>query len=402
MRTIGVVTTGRSDYGNYRPLLEEIRRDPTLDLRLLVSGMHLSAQHGSTVHTIEEDGFEIAERIEMLLSSDTPQGISKSVGLGVIGFAQLFAGWRPDILVVFGDRFEMHAAALAALPFKVPVAHISGGELTEGAIDDALRHSLTKLSHLHFPATKEYARRIMQLGEEPWRVVVAGEPSLDQLHTLQLLPREELQRRFVLRLDRPFVMVTYHPVTLEYERAGYQVTELLAALDASGMPAVFTMPNADTGNQAIRERIQRFVADHEDSRLVDNFGIHAYFSMMRLAAVMVGNSSSGIVEAASFELPVVNVGTRQNGRVRARNVIDVSYSREDIVRGIMKAISPEFRASLRGLVNPYGAGNASRTITDRLRTVELGDKLIRKKFYNLPVDPENDAEERRQESHTAI
>ncbi len=382
--------------------METIRRHPALDLRLVVSGMHLSAQHGSTVRAIEEDGFDIAERIEILLSSDTPQGISKSVGLGVIGFAQLFDRWRPDIMVVVGDRFEMHAAALAALPFKIPIAHISGGELTEGAIDDALRHSLTKLSHLHFPATEEYARRIIQLGEEPWRVIVAGEPSLDQLHTMQLLPREELERRFELQLNQRFVMVTFHPVTLEYEQAEEQVTELLAGIQTSGMPAVFTMPNADTGNHVIREKIKQFVAEHGDSRLVDNFGIHAYFSMMSLAAAMVGNSSSGLLEAASFELPAVNIGARQDGRVRARNVIDVGYNREDIARGMRKAVSPEFRASLRGLVNPYGGGNASRIITDRLRTVELGDRLIRKKFYDLPVDPENDAKERHQKSHTAI
>ncbi len=393
-----MVTTSRADYGAYRSLIEAIRKDPALDLRLVVSGMHLSAQHGSTVHAIEEDGFEIAERVEMLLSSDTPQGISKSVGLEVIGFAQLFDRWRPDILVVVGDRFEMHAAALAALPFKIPVAHISGGELTEGAIDDALRHSLTKLSHLHFPATEEYARRIVQLGEEPWRVVVAGEPSLGQLHTMRMLPSEELERRFALRLDRPFVMVTFHPVTLEYENAEFQITELLATIESSGVPGVFTMPNADTGNQVIREKIQQFVAEHDNSRLVDNFGIHAYFSMMSLAAAMVGNSSSGLLEAASFELPAVNIGTRQDGRVRALNVIDVGYSREEILRGITKAVSAEFRDSLRGLVNPYGGGNASKIITDCLRTVELGDRLIRKKFYNLAVDAEHDEEERRQTS----
>jgi len=386
-----VVTTSRADYGAYRPLLDAIQNEPALKLFLMVSGMHLSAQHGRTVRAIEKDGFDIADRIEVLLSSDTPEGISKSVALGVIGFAQSFGRWRPDILVVLGDRFEMHAAALAALPFRIPVAHISGGELTEGAIDDALRHSLTKLSHLHFPATEEYARRIMQLGEEPWRILVAGEPSLDQLRTLQLLTREELEKRFSLRLGGPFVMVTFHPVTLEYEQAEEQVAELLSGLDASGMPAIFTMPNADTGNHVIREKIQQFVAEHADSRLVDNFGTHAYFSMMKLAAAMVGNSSSGILEAASFKLPVVNVGTRQGGRLRARNVIDVNCSRQDISRGIATALSPQFRMSLQDLVNPYGAGNASQTITERLRTVELGDKLIRKKFYNLPVAPGTNA-----------
>jgi UDP-hydrolysing UDP-N-acetyl-D-glucosamine 2-epimerase len=385
MRTIGVVTTSRADYGAYGPLLRKISTTPELKLHLFVSGTHLSAQHGLTVRAIEEDGLEIAERIEMLLSSDTPEGISKSVGLGVMGFAQAFSRWRPDILVVMGDRFEMHAAALAALPFKIPVAHLSGGELTEGAIDDALRHSLTKLSHLHFPATEEYARRILQLGEEPWRVVVAGEPSLDQVQTLQLLTSEALERQFALRLDKPFLMVTFHPVTLEYEAAELQVTELLAALAATAIPVIFTMPNADTGNHAIREKIQQFVAAHPDCGLVDNFGIHAYFSMLKLAAAMVGNSSSGILEAASFELPVVNVGTRQDGRLRARNVIDVNCSRQEISRGIAEATSPHFRLSLQGLVNPYGAGNASRTITERLLTVGLGDKLIRKKFYNFPV-----------------
>jgi UDP-hydrolysing UDP-N-acetyl-D-glucosamine 2-epimerase len=402
VRTIGVVSTSRSDYGIYRPLLEEIRKDPGLNLRLLVSGMHLSAQHGSTVRAIEEDGFEIAERVEMLLSSDTPQGISKSVGLGVIGFAQVFEQWRPDILVVLGDRFEMHAAALAALPYRIPVAHLSGGELTEGAIDDTLRHCLTKLSHLHFPATEEYARRIMQLGEEPWRITVAGEPSLDQLATMRFLSREELESRFSLRLDQPFVMVTFHPVTLEYEEAGNQIAELLAAIEAGRVSAVFTMPNADTGNHIIREKIQQFVAEHETARLVDNFGIHAYFSMMKLAAALVGNSSSGIVEGASFELPAVNIGTRQDGRTRARNIIDVGYRRDQILNGMSKALSPEFRESLRGLVNPYGTGNASRIITDRLRSVELGDKLIRKKFYNLTLDLQNDVEAQPRESHVRV
>jgi UDP-hydrolysing UDP-N-acetyl-D-glucosamine 2-epimerase len=364
--------------------------------------MHLSAQHGLTVRTIEEDGFDIAERVEMLVSSDTPQGISKSMGLGVIGFAQVFDAWRPDILVVLGDRFEMHAAALAALPYRMPVAHLSGGELTEGAIDDTLRHSLTKLSHLHFPATQEYAHRIMQLGEEPWRITVAGEPSLDQLATMRFLSREELENRFSLRLGKPFVMVTFHPVTLEYDEAGNQIKELLAAIEASLVPAVFTMPNADTGNQVIRENIRQFVAQHDHVGLVDNFGIQAYFSMMKLAAAMVGNSSSGIVEGASFELPAVNIGTRQDGRTRSRNIIDVGYRREQIVQGILKAMSPEFRESLRGLVNPYGTGNASQIITDRLRSVDLGDKLVRKKFYNLSPDPEGDAEERYRKSPTRV
>lgn len=399
MRTIGIVTTSRAEYGVCRALLEKMRADPALDLRLIVSGTHLSQQHGHTIKQIQQDGYEIAEQIEVLLSSDTPQGISKSMGIAVMSFAQAFERFCPNILVVTGDRFEMHAAALAALPFKIPVAHVSGGELTEGAIDDALRHSLTKLSHLHFPATEEYGRRILQLGEEPWRVTVAGEPSLDQLATFRLLTREELEQRFSLQLDHPFLLVTYHPVTLEYEQAERQITELLAALKHCGIPTIFTLPNADTGSSIIREKIRTFAIENPSARVTENFGIHGYFSMMDLAAAMVGNSSSGIVEAASFELPVVNVGTRQDGRARARNVIDVGYSREEILCGIRKATSAEFRTSVSGLTNPYGTGHASQTIIDRLRTVELGDRLIRKKFYNVPIELERDAKTEGQAGH---
>jgi UDP-hydrolysing UDP-N-acetyl-D-glucosamine 2-epimerase len=402
LRTIAVVTTSRAEYGICRALLEAIQKDPDLHLRLLVSGTHLSPEHGLTIREIQQDGYQISEKIEMLLSSDTPQGISKSAGLGLMGFAQTFANFRPDILVVLGDRYEMHAAALAALPFKIPVAHLSGGELTEGAIDDALRHSLTKLSHLHFPATEEYARRIIQLGEEPWRVVVAGEPSLDRLSTLELLGREDLERKFLLQLDRPFLLVTFHPVTLEYEDSDWQITELLEALGQSPMPAIFTLPNADTGNRVVRQKILEFVARHSDSRLIDNFGIHAYFSMMKLAAAMVGNSSSGIIEAASFELPVVNIGTRQGGRLRASNVIDVGYGRRVILAGIAAATAPEFRASLKGLLNPYCRGNASQIIKDRLKSVELGEALIRKKFYDVPVESEKRSAQQAQEKDLAV
>ena len=218
MRTIGVVTVGRSDYGIYLPLLRKIREDPHLQLHLIVAGMHLSPEFGLTVKNIEADGFETNERVEMLMSSDTPGGIAKSMGLGTIGFAESYARFRPDILLVLGDRFEMHAAALAALPFKIPVAHIHGGEITEGAIDDALRHSITKLSHLHFVSTQEYAHRVLQLGEEPWRVIISGAPSLDNLHNIKLLEREQLETHTGLRLGGNPLLVTYHPVTLEYEQ----------------------------------------------------------------------------------------------------------------------------------------------------------------------------------------
>ncbi len=384
MRTVGIVTVSRSDYGIYLPILRKIQADPDLKLHLIAAGMHLSPEFGLTVRSIEADRFQIAERVEMLLSSDTPEAIAKSMGLGAIGFAQAYARVHPDILLVLGDRFEMHAAALAVLPFKIPVAHIHGGELTEGAIDNALRHSMTKLSHLHFVATEAYSRRVVQMGEEPWRVIVSGAPGLDNLRAMKLLTRRELEARFGLRLDTDPLLVTYHPVTLEYEQTEWQMHELLEALRAFDVPIVFTMPNADTGGRLILQMIREFLRDRPTARLVENLETQAYFSMMACAAAMVGNSSSGIIEAPSFGLPVVNIGSRQAGRLRAKNVIDVGYNRGEVVDGIRQATAPEFGTSLKGLTNPYGDGRAAERIVGVLKTVQLDEKLLAKRFYETP------------------
>lgn len=382
-RTIGVVTVSRSDYTIYLPILRRMAQEPELSLHLLVTGSHLSPEFGLTAQTIEADGWSIGERISMLLSSDTPEGIAKSVGLGVLGFGQAYGRMRPDLLVVLGDRFEMHAAALAALPFKIPVAHVHGGELTQGAIDDALRHSLTKLSHLHFVATQDYARRVIQLGEEPWRVTVSGAPALDLLRTLELLDRDALAAAYRLPLNQAPLLVTYHPVTLEYERAGWQMGELLAALETVDRPIVFTLPSADTNGRIIIGMIEDFASRHPDAALVSTFGPQGYFSMMACAAAMVGNSSSGLIEAPSLGLPVVNIGTRQQGRVRAANVIDVGYSRQEISRGIAEATAPGWRERLGTLRNPYDQGGAAEVIVRRLRDVPLDDRLLRKRFADL-------------------
>jgi UDP-N-acetylglucosamine 2-epimerase (non-hydrolysing)/GDP/UDP-N,N'-diacetylbacillosamine 2-epimerase (hydrolysing) len=383
-----VVTTGRADYGIYRPVLDLVRADPGLKLHLVVSGMHLSPEFGLTVKEIEADGFEIGEKVETLLSSDSSEGIAKSMGLAVIGFAQAFAHSSIDLLVVLGDRFEMHAAALAALPFKIPVAHIHGGEITMGAIDDALRHSMTKLSHLHFVATEAYARRVIQLGEQPWRVILCGAPSLDNLKLLDLPDWQSVREKFGLRLENgPFLLVTFHPVTLEYEQTEWQVGELLAALDEMGLPCLFTMPNADTHGRVIRQMVQAFVQVHPESQAVENLGTQGYFSLMSSASTMVGNSSSGMVEAASFELPVVNIGIRQQGRVSGVNVIQVGYSRQEVLQGIQKAISPGFKASLKGIENPYGRGYAALKIVEVLRTIAIDQKLLVKRFHDLEVAP---------------
>ncbi|MDP9268911.1 MAG: UDP-N-acetylglucosamine 2-epimerase [Acidobacteriota bacterium] len=386
MRSIGVVTGARSDYGIYVPILRKICTDPELELRLFVTGMHLSEEHGMTVKVIESDGFPIAERVDIELSADTPEGIARSMGLGVVGFSQVYARKKPDLLLVLGDRFEILAAVAAALPFLIPVAHIAGGDLTEGAIDDAMRHAITKMSHLHFVTTEAARARVLQMGEESWRIHVTGDPGLDHIPALELLGREALEQLFGMKLEPSPMLVTLHPETLDYQRTSHHVQELLAALDSIKMPIVFTAPNADTAGREIREAIERFVASRANTRLVVNLGTQAYFSMMKLAAVMVGNSSSGIIEAASFALPVVNIGDRQRGRVHAQNVLHVPAERGAISAAIKQVLAPEFRKSLRGIRNPYGDGHAASRIVDVLKRAAL-DQLVHKKFSDLTALP---------------
>ncbi len=382
MRRIGVVTVGRSDYGIYRPILEEISLRKGLELHLIVAGMHLDERFGSTIRLIESDGFRPAAIVPIAYRSDDPCGIARSMGEATAGFAECWARTPLDMLFVVGDRFEMHAAAVAALPFKLPVAHVHGGEVTRGAIDESLRHSLTKLSHLHFVATAEYGDRVIQMGEAPWRVHVVGAPALDELRGRVPMGAAELKRLFGVRLDPPPLLITYHPVTLEYEQTEHHITELLAALDKAAVPAVFTLPNADTHNSVIRKAQEAYVRSHPTAMIVENFGNDAYFGMMRVAAAMVGNSSSGIIEAPSFALPVVNVGTRQEGRVRGANVIDVAEDRDEIFEGICKACRPEFRRMLSGVRNPYDRGGASSAIGDTLENIAIDDRLLRKVFYD--------------------
>jgi UDP-hydrolysing UDP-N-acetyl-D-glucosamine 2-epimerase len=381
-RAIGVVTGARSDYGLLRPVLKRIVADPQLKLVLFVTGMHLSPSFGFTVRSIEDDGFNISERIEMLVASDTPQGISKSVGLGIIGFSQAYSRTRPDLLLVMGDRFETLAAVVAALPYTIPVAHISGGEITEGVIDDAIRHSITKMSHLHFVAMDEYRERIIQMGEEPWRVTVTGEPGLDNLKEDSFLMRDELEKVIGLPLNPAPLLVTFHPVTLDPDETERSIAALLAALTELALPVIFTYPNADTGGNVIIERLQHFVVTHPTAKVVVSLGLQGYFSLMKYSAVMLGNSSSGIVEALSFELPVVDIGDRQRGRVRGQNVVHAEPDRESILRAARTALSPSFRQNLRALRNPYGDGNAAQQIIEVMKSTCLGAALLVKRFHS--------------------
>jgi UDP-hydrolysing UDP-N-acetyl-D-glucosamine 2-epimerase len=382
-RTIGVVTVARSDYGHLVPLLEALRDTPGITLQLYVAGAHLSPRFGETVGAIEADGWPISARVETIGASDAAVEVAAGTGAGVAGFARAFAAGRPDLIVVLGDRAEMLAAAVAALPLAIPVAHLHGGEVTEGAIDEQARHAITKLAHLHFPAAEPYARRIRQMGEEPWRVHCVGAPGLDRFARGAAMPREELARRIGLPLRRPTLLVTFHPVTLEPGEAGGHSAELAGALEMVDGDVVITYPGADAAHDAVIRRLEALAATRPGTRMIPALGEDGYRALLQEADVMVGNSSSGLIEAPSFGLPVVNVGIRQQGRLRAANVIDVGHGREEIAAGIRRALAPGFRAGLRGLVNPYGDGNAAPRIARVLREVELGPRLVRKRFVDL-------------------
>jgi len=380
-RRLGVVTVSRSDYGHLRPVLEAIRRAPDLELLLSVAGMHLEPRFGDTVQEIEADGFAIAERVRMLEDGDSPEAVAAATGRGVEGFARAFARHRPDLLLVLGDRFEMLAAAIAALPFALPVAHIHGGEVSEGAMDNQIRHAITKLAHLHFASAAEHGERIARMGEESWRIHTVGAPGLDRLVASEPLSRGALASELDIPEVGPWLLVTFHPVTLEYRETAFHVDELLAALEKTEGTVIITYPNADTSGQLIIERIEEFAARHPGRcRLARNLGERRYLSLLRHADLMVGNSSSGLIEAPSFGLPAVNIGSRQRGRLHGANVIDVEPARDEILRGIETAQTPAFRERARAAVNPYGDGRAAPRIVDVLRTVPLNARLVQKRF----------------------
>jgi UDP-hydrolysing UDP-N-acetyl-D-glucosamine 2-epimerase len=382
LRRIGVVTVSRSDWGHLLPVLEAMQRAPDLQTILFVAGMHLSPEFGLTVREIETRGFPIAERVPMLEAADTPEAVAKATGRGVAGFGDAFARQRPDLVLLLGDRFEMLAAAVAALPFALPVAHVHGGEVSEGAMDNQIRHAITKLAHLHFASAEPHARRIAAMGEEPWRIHTVGAPGLDRIANLEPLPREVLARELDLPADGPWLLVTFHPVTLEYRDTAAHVDALLSALEKTDGTLVMSYPNADTARRLVISRLEEFAARHpRRCRLARNLGERHYLSLLRHADVMVGNSSSGLIEAPSFGLPVVNVGARQRGRLRGANVIDVEASRDDILRGIEAALQPAFRAQARSAANPYGDGRAASRIVEVLRTVPFGARLVQKRFH---------------------
>jgi UDP-hydrolysing UDP-N-acetyl-D-glucosamine 2-epimerase len=381
---IGVVHCARSDYGIYLPVIRRIREHPDLKLLNYVTGMHLSPEFGRTEMVFAEDGFEIDERVEMLLSSDSPEGIAKSMGLGTIGFGQLFSRSRPDLLMLMGDRFEIHCAAVAALPFNIPIIHIHGGESTEGLIDEGIRHSLTKLSHLHFTSTEVYADRVRRMGEEDWRVSTVGAPGLDNILDMERMTREETGKHFGYDPMRPVILVTFHPITLDFENTSIYTDQLLDAVARADVQILFTYPNADTAGRVIIEKVNAFCHDVERASVVVNASQRGYISLLSCVDTMVGNSSSGIIEAASFELPVVNIGSRQKGRIHGRNVVDCGHGVAEILSALETCLDSSFRETLKGMKNPYGDGRASERIVDRLASLELSPTLLNKTFVDRP------------------
>lgn len=387
MRTVCAVSVARSDWGLLLPVLRSIRDEPGMALRLVAGGAHLDPDRGHTLAAVEADGFRPDRLVPCSPGGDAAVDCAEAMGMAVSGFGRALAELAPELVLVLGDRWEMHAAALAALPLGLPVAHVHGGELTLGAMDDALRHSMTKLSHLHFTSTAEYARRVVRLGEEPWRVTVSGAPGLDALSAVEPLDAGALSGRHGFDFSRPFVLATWHPETVGADRAAGHARAFLEALGGCGLPVVFTGPNADPGGLALRDMLHDFLRAHPRCAMVENFGTAGYAGAMRLAACMAGNTSSGILEAASFGLPVVNVGARQEGRVRGANVVDAEPEAVAVADALQRALAPGFRDSLRGMANPYGDGRAAGRIAARLRDEPLGPRLLAKRFHDGPCPP---------------
>lgn len=382
MRKICVVTGTRAEYGLLYWLMKEIQADAELQLQIIVTGMHLSPEFGLTYKTIEEDGFAIDVKVEMLLSSDTPVGIAKSIGLGVIGFADALDRIKPDIMVVLGDRYEILAAVQAALVAKIPVAHIHGGETTEGAIDESIRHAITKMSHLHFVAAEQYRTRVIQLGEHPDSVFNVGALGIENIKRLQLLNRSQLEQSINFELGSSCFLITYHPATLGTVEPAAAMQALLDALDLfPDAKILFTKPNSDTDGRILIQMIDEYALLNKGRVTVfTSMGQVRYLSALQLADAVIGNSSSGIIEAPACNVPTVNIGNRQSGRLKADSIIDCQETTESIASAISKALSTPFREGVKQGVSLYGYGESALRIKNQLKQVNLSST---KRFYDL-------------------
>lgn len=382
-RRICVVTGTRAEYGLLKWLMHELKADASVTLQVLATGAHLSPEFGLTFREIEADGFAIDAKVEMLLSADTTTAIGRSMGLGLIGYTDAFERLKPDLVVILGDRYEMLAVAAAALIARIPIAHLHGGETTEGAFDEAIRHSISKMSHLHFTGAAEYQKRVMQLGEDPAHVFMFGGLGIDAIKRSLLMAKGELEKSIDFIFCRRNLLVTFHPVTLDEYGSELQMREMLSALgELENTGLIFTMPNADTGSRGLAKLVQDFVSKHDNARVFTSLGQLRYFSCMQFVDAVVGNSSSGIAEAPSFGIGTVNIGDRQKGRLSSSSVIDCEPTCDSIRHAISRLYSDEFQNHLPLAVNPYGSGGASEKIARVLSTHPL-DGLIKKKFFDI-------------------
>lgn len=381
MRKICVITGSRAEYGLLSGLMRAIKEDESLELQVIATNMHLSPEFGLTYKEIERDGFFINKKVEMLLSSDTANATTKSVGLATIGFADAYEDLKPDMIVVLGDRYEILAAVSAALFYKIPVAHLHGGEITEGAYDDCIRHAITKMSHLHFTSTEEYRQRVIQLGEDPKRVFNVGAPGIENIKKVPLMGKKELESTLDgFTINDKTILITYHPVTLENSTAEEQIQNLLSALDEyPDIKIIFTLPNSDTDGRVIIRLINEYVSKHPEKAIAyPSLGLKRYLSALQFVKAVVGNSSSGIIEVPSFGIPTLNIGDRQKGRIAADSVINCGTSKKDILEGLDNVL----KSGHAEIHNPYEGKNTTADILHVLKTYPI-EGLIQKTFYNL-------------------
>ncbi|MEZ9080161.1 UDP-N-acetylglucosamine 2-epimerase [Vibrio harveyi] len=384
-KKVAVFTGTRAEYGLLFWLLKDIQSDPDLTLQLLVSGMHLSPEFGETYKQIEKDGFSIDEKIEILLSSDSAVGTAKSMGLGVLGFADALSRLAPDVLVILGDRFEALAAAQTAMILRIPIVHLHGGEITEGAYDDAIRHAITKLSYLHGTSTEEYRQRVIQLGESPERVKNIGAIGLDHLKRASFMDTQELSESLNFSIDKPYFLVTYHPVTLGEEAPEESFQALLDALDMfPDHQVILTYPNADDGGRRIIPMLEEYARNNPERVLaIPSLGQVRYLSAVKHAAAVIGNSSSGIIEVPAFDVPTVNIGSRQKGRLAAKSVLNAAATKESISNAVSLAVSRKYKAENENIANPYGQGDSSKQVIEMIKGLQFERS---KAFYDLTFD----------------
>lgn len=386
-KKIAVLTATRAEYGLLKPLIKEFDKVEDFDVRLAVTGAHLSPEFGLTYQEIENDGFKIDEKIEILISGDTPSSISKSMGLAMMGFADYFKRLKPDLLVVLGDRYETLAVAIVAMNERIPITHLYGGETTEGAIDEAIRHAITKLSYLHFTSTEIYRNRVVQLGENPKRVFCVGALGVENIKNEKLLNKAELETSIDFKLDKPYALVTFHPVTLDANQAEKQFQELLMVCETfKDMNFIFSKANADVEGRTINQLLETYVNYHDNAVSLDSLGVTRYLSAMKYCAMVIGNSSSGLIEAPSFGVPTINIGDRQKGRIQGNSVINCAPNADEIEDAIHTALTADFKKKAKSGNNPYGDGNTSEKIVDKMKEFLLENKIeLKKKFYDCKV-----------------